>query len=805
MALLNGEEFNPDQKPRNLFDKMRLMYLVMESVFFEKEALNRAGEDPKKPVIWKGLLIACGFALAQGLFLLIWVARDSRPLGPGEISAITVSRYYRHAASSGNISGMLISPLDNEGIPVPPLYYWALMPVSGMPSPEHAAILLNIIYLALLASGVYMLVRRFRTDEPALLAALVAVSLPFVLHCEQRISPDLMLMAFVACSYAAYIWSDEFRNKGWTYAWGFFCILGSLSSWVFPICILPLAARILYGMLNIVTGKQVERVFIAWAVFYILIIVFNAASLLMWISKNTLPEFGGISSMTLIMAVEKLALNAFAGVKWYCLAVAGAMQLPFLLFGLLAGLWLMAARFAPFPPRKDILFWVVAPLLAFCVLQIQNANYILPSLAAFAVAIGVMTPSPARKAVGCAFLVFSLFYQSGLLGSAHINMAGQSFALWESQKPVRYGNTVSDMLFSINRTPHQDGNLEIAVSSGVPVSPSYLNWKVSQLGFNGINFSAGAIAAPVYPELVLVEQKDWDSIAVAPVSSPAVSTAPVVMAGAGVAVSTAAAFGKQPQSLPGIPWLHADSYSKAGEYALENGGTVALLALKRVASRPLPDNASYSLAGMDILGYNASEVRLELGPWNDKLQSYDWAKVDIGMLSYGKVDIYGVRLLLKGFAFSLPDPLRLESPALLKLSGVKILSASITKDAFLELLQHYYPQFSNLHIELSPGSALFGASYNNTPFAGRAELILNGKTGDLILLCKTLDIAGFTMPGIITRQLVYVIRSAPQAGRPFSLEVGPVAIRQTAIEISDNEKTTAAPAAVPAAGGDGVR
>ena len=153
--------------------------------------------------------------------------------------------------------------------------------------------------------------------------------------------------------------------------------------------------------------------------------------------------------------------------------------------------------------------------------------------------------------------------------------------------------------------------------------------------------------------------------------------------------------------------------------------------------------------------------------------------------------------MLTGLSFSLPNPLKLQSPVLLRLAGVKVAAVSVNKDSMLDLLQGYFPQFSKLNIDLSGNGILFGASYNNTPFAGRLSILSNEKTGDLMVRCQTLDIAGFTLPDMITRQIAYVLSAAPSAGRPFKVEVGQVLFGKNAVTVSEYDKNTAAPVAMP--------
>jgi hypothetical protein len=115
-------------KPKGLLAKIRLMRMVMESIYFEKEAITPVSQEDKRPPVAKGLLIALGMALAQILFLSLWLHRDARRLEPSEIAALETAQYYSDTLGKGDFMGMLKSPVGESGAPVAPFYYWTLIP-----------------------------------------------------------------------------------------------------------------------------------------------------------------------------------------------------------------------------------------------------------------------------------------------------------------------------------------------------------------------------------------------------------------------------------------------------------------------------------------------------------------------------------------------------------------------------------------------------------------------------------------------------------------------------------------------------
>ncbi|MFA5160725.1 MAG: glycosyltransferase family 39 protein [Elusimicrobiales bacterium] len=759
-----GAGAEPSCRPRSLSEKIRLMRMVLEGIYFEKETADTIARGSKKPEVLYGLFLACLMALAQGFLLSMWAARDARHrLGPEEVASLRAAQTYRQAASSGKLMELIKSPLDEDGLPRPPLYYWTL----ALTSPEQSGrppsgTGLQTVYLAILCMSVYLITRRSRTEPASLVAAAFASSLPFVLGCMRQLSPELALIAFTAAAYAAFIWSDDFESAPWTFVWGIFSLLGMLTSWVYPLCTIPLMNLLFYGIMNHVTRANVMRVFWVWAGVYLLWLSNNMVPIMQWVTHNVLPGMVVVSSVSIFENLRQLAMHTLSAMPWYLVNSADWLQIPFFIAASVMGLWFFTTQFAVYPYRRDICYWLFAPLLFVSLLPQHRAEYYLPSLAAVSVMLGVMSPRKFYFWILGGLFVFSAAYQLGALPSLHITTPLGRVALVDAGRRKPYGQALGRVLQDAARLAAARGQSVVAVSKNPSLEPYYLNWLAERAGFKPLSFMWDDAGFSVYPAVVL----DVRPPGAAPAKSPL--------------------FGDMARPDPVI-----DAYEARGSYKLDTGDVVTVLAQRDFRFPPFK-SAAYSVKRLKFAGFIAEDVLADIGPWDPDRQSYRWINLTAGSIRLGKGDVFGVSAVLQDCRFITASPATFEGAKILKLGTLRLTSGIVDSDNIGEAAHALIPQLSDLKMEihLLPGQeqqhTLSGLSlsgkYNDSPFSGSATIERSGAS-DLFLKFNPLNISYWTVPDFMLNTLQIGVHAAPTPTRPFWFVVSNVVFDNTSISI----------------------
>jgi len=768
----NDDALTSGTKPKGFLAKMRLMRMVMESIYFEKEAVTLVSNEDKRPEVWKGLLGVIAIALVQTLLLALWVGRDTRQLEASEIAALSNAQYYSQTLAKGDIMGMLKSPPSADGLPAAPFYYWTLVPVvRHWPAKAvGAAVLLNSFYILLLCASVYLIVRRRGLTQAALLAAAIVSSLPFVLESAQRISPDLALIAFTAGTYATFIWTEEFRTPVWTYLWGLCSLAGLLTSWAFPVCVFPVLNMLPYGMLSHVTRSLIMRVFFACLGIYALWLLSNFSGLALWFTAHIMPALAAFDSSRLMQHLPEHVYAVLGNMRWYAYKSVDALQLPFALASAALGAWFFTARFAAFPFRTDIAYWFGAPLVLLSVFSVRETAFYLPSLTGCAVACAVMLPPPLRLAAWPALAVFSLAYQAGILLPAHIYIKGRPVTVWEGRQASRSGANFDSMLASLRGLPPAANGAEavVAVVKSSSVKPYYLNWRASRLGVSGVTFIDESSSPAVYPELLL-----------APVD-----------------ISTQALAARFGDIANPAGWFAA-VYEKKSQYQFDNGESAVLYAQRKLPAQPYP-SGRLALKTMRLGGLTVNEVELELGPWNAQKQVYDWAKVAFGVVYSGQAEIYGIRLQLKDIAFTVDDVGRTNAIKVLKLAALKVEDASISDRFAIEYLPRLVAELQQFRVAFGGAPPASGEPPQNNPdadiaavegkyrdvqFSGKAYIKKDAASGGIAVTFKTLRMGGFSLPDFMLAHVRYDIPAKASLERPFAFYVDEISYISSMLSI----------------------
>jgi len=116
-----------------------------------------------------------------------------------------------------------------------------------------------------------------------------------------------------------------------------------------------------------------------------------------------------------VHAVNAGPEGVFHGLYWSIFKSAEILYLPFFLAGLLAVIWMLESEFLVYEHRKMIMLWLCLPL-PFVFISRSPQEALFPALAAFAPAVGIMSPSFTRKFLIFAMLFFALSFQTGFSG-----------------------------------------------------------------------------------------------------------------------------------------------------------------------------------------------------------------------------------------------------------------------------------------------------------------------------------------------------------------------------------------------------
>lgn len=146
-----------------------------------------------------------------------WQARDTRPPAWDQSTHLQLSLDYRDFLVDGT---PIRSPWASY---YPPLYHWALMPVTSLQSTasEQAVVPVHAVFFGVLALGVALLSGAMGLGAPfAVVAMGVLMASPFVMQTANSALIDVPLMAWV-CLTMALLWRTEsFARRSITLLWG---------------------------------------------------------------------------------------------------------------------------------------------------------------------------------------------------------------------------------------------------------------------------------------------------------------------------------------------------------------------------------------------------------------------------------------------------------------------------------------------------------------------------------------------------------------------------------------------------------
>jgi 4-amino-4-deoxy-L-arabinose transferase-like glycosyltransferase len=120
----------------------------------------------------------------------------------------------------------------------PPFVYWWVQPFYKLLGTNiPAAVFANILYVAILVVSVYAMGRKLGGRLVGLSSAVLVVSYPMFVTQFKEFQLDAPLAAMVAAGLCLLIYSEGFKRRGYTLAFGVVCGVGMLTKWTFVACL----------------------------------------------------------------------------------------------------------------------------------------------------------------------------------------------------------------------------------------------------------------------------------------------------------------------------------------------------------------------------------------------------------------------------------------------------------------------------------------------------------------------------------------------------------------------------------------
>ncbi|MDD4005282.1 MAG: hypothetical protein PHW69_08800 [Elusimicrobiaceae bacterium] len=750
---------SPEQKKIELSaaERFRVLKMTLESVFFQTEAFSERERD--RPKMFKGLAGVAVLALAQFLLLSFWAWRDVRPLEPQETVGVTAVAEYARLWRAGDLGGMFVSFKTDDGRPLSPLYYWLALPaVRLLPvSPEKAMLVFNSFYLGLIGLFAFLIVRYNRVDKSGWLAAVFATCLPFVLSSARMVTPDIAVIAWAAGCYAAFIWSEDFSKPKPSYWFGTLFMCGLLTSWVFPLYVLPLLLYFVSGLIDRGSRKMC---------FYILAL--NALIFAAWLWIN-LPSLGMWSLKAAAAPGESAPLSALGKLTWHFWQSIDSAGLPMFLIGVLLFVWMLTAEFMPFPRRRILFNWLAVTYCILVFVPVKEARLYWPALVALAPAVGIMTPRPARIAVAGICALLALLAQSGFVGLKRISLFGHPVTVLGSETVSRDDGLRNLFAAAIKYLPESAPlNTAVAVNSSQTMPDAWLGAQALACGFGKVVFVADTDSFLKYPAIVV-----WlkNTGAGAPAQS-----------GGRTVFSTAD---------PTIPqnWFNRH-YESSGWYDVTDPVTrqtspAVLFGLRKSSVAPFGQGVVV-LGDVKLGSLELMEARLLPGVWDPAAGHYKTALLSASVARSGRIDFYGVTLELRNFHAALDNGVL----RVFRLDKVNVKRGLLSSMSVASYIEERFSGGTEARAQITPAGIEASFDYHGYPVDFECGMEIKGDPPGPEFVVSKLSVRGVPFPAFMARTQKYALDMRPRPCRPFVLEFGPAQLAAGSVKIG-YEKSSA--------------
>jgi len=354
-----------------------------------------------------------GLVLFQAGLQHWWMRHDWRPPAWDESHHLRIAIEYHDAFAEGRW-GRVFEPVYSN---YPPFFHLVLMPfLPAMPPLGDgrrdnydtlelfdAASAVNILFLVVLVSSLYLIGRMYLSIIPSCVAAVICSSYVVNLYLMRRPMIDFALTAWVSLFYLALLRSHHFRYKRWSVAAGVIGALGLLIKWSFIIYTgLPCAYLVWRGW------QERHRRHI---------LLFAGIGLLLsgaWYVFNFVPSLLRVTKLSSLVEGGDPDRWSLSGLTWYVRFLYTHQIMAPMFVALLVGAVECVRR-----KHWMLIAWVATPLLVFSLLQNKDLRYMMPALPAIAlisVMWGFKRPRIWWAVCGVMGFLIGVYFQTGWAG-----------------------------------------------------------------------------------------------------------------------------------------------------------------------------------------------------------------------------------------------------------------------------------------------------------------------------------------------------------------------------------------------------
>ncbi|MFA5139677.1 MAG: glycosyltransferase family 39 protein [Elusimicrobiota bacterium] len=678
--------------------------------------------------------------------LLDWNRLEGRPPAWDQSIHLEIAQDYKRAIAKGDLKDLLFLKPKPGMPPFPPLYHLSLQPALDAADPASAARLPNILYMAILCLSVWGVGRRFAGEWGGLGAAVLMSCIPEVQWLFREQLVDLALIAWVAAAYWALIESREFERFVPSALCGLLFGAAMMTKWsAFSYFLPALGAAVLAARQP---GRS-RNIAVCG--------LFSIAACLPWYLAQwpvVLPR--------LVEASKDQAVPVWKGgaAFTYLWQMFNGLELPFCLIGLVS-LAVPSARRGRGGGTLLVL-WFLSSLVFWTLVPNRQLRYLLPGIVPLAVL--AMGPWPKKMlAALCAFQLFGAFnYPRALVPPVNIDLIAP-VVLFRSQRPAKEDWKTREILqaaASLHDPQSTSGNITF-LANHPQFNGSIFDWELSRLApfpvaMRGVNRRVCELS-----EFLLLKTESLGPACV-------VNQLPKV---------------RDEILIPGSWFLRG--YQQARTWDLPDKSQAVLYQRRRPKEPPFPEKrARYDYYENDHL--TAEGLSLEFGPWDAERGVYPKAVIRASAATFRGLRIDDLALELYDLLMvpvETPDPKTpkyrqdlLLDVRLLRLSRLKVLSASVSEDSAAAFMKARAPKLQSAKFTLDKTVSLEVKARNIPIFAEAfAELAADKKS--LTLGLKRLAVRGIPFPmGLLGPHRRYVLDFAPDEELPFEIEMGGLTI-----------------------------
>lgn len=382
-------------------------------------------EDPAKiRAEISGYIIASLIGCVFIAFLGFWLINSQRTLFPWELQNLEIIKYYKNALLSANFTLFFKAPLNEFFMPVPPAYYWLMAVVYIIVPSLPCMLMVQSSFFIIMAVSIYGVVRLARPRYNAWLAAFVVCAFPFIFSSATTLSPDFMLYALTAASYACFMRSANFSSLKYTLLFTLCASLGFITGWLYLLYILPIAAMSLISMGN--NKASAKKITVLSFVFIVL-----------WLAANfggALNGLGGLQFLKPVPGAENLSLANH--IFWYLWAGASMLGPVLFLAALGASIRLFFDKEDNFEFKSELVLWFFIPYFLLTLIPNKMPHYFGGALLCAAVAIAI-TPIKGVKEFSGIFCIALMLLNIGGVNEKYFTLGGRKMVFWGTQNSER--------------------------------------------------------------------------------------------------------------------------------------------------------------------------------------------------------------------------------------------------------------------------------------------------------------------------------------------------------------------------------